>query len=198
MFAYLKCVYIAATAKRMPSFLSEDKQARLIEAAYRCCLQIGLSDGTFNVEFKLTENGPKLLEINSRMGGYCLRDWLRKLYGIDIMLCAMMIAAGISPYVRTPPIDEILIGVMVIPSLHAKILNEEPLRNLLYEMIEKEEIFFLQFRKLGQNLPYDEPFGNIAVSGSTSQEAKRKLMEVCRVLDIDQPDYQVEQFIQHF
>ncbi|XP_053391174.1 carnosine synthase 1-like [Mercenaria mercenaria] len=183
----------------MPSFLSEDKQARLIEAAYRCCLQIGLSDGTFNVDFTVTENGPKLLEINSRMGGYCLRDWLRKLYGIDIMLCSMMIAAGISPYIRTPPIDKILIGVMVIPSLHAKILKEEPLRNLLYNMIEKEEIFFVQFRKLSENVPsYDKPFGNIAASGSTSKEAKRKLMEVCRVLDIDQPDYQVKQLIHHF
>ncbi|XP_053386939.1 carnosine synthase 1-like [Mercenaria mercenaria] len=138
--------YFNATARRMPSFLSEDKQARLIEAAYRCCLQIGLCDGTFNVEFKVTENGPKLLEINSRMGGYCLRDWLRKLYGIDIMLYSMMIAAGISPFVRTPPVDKVLIGVMVIPSLHSKIFNEEPLRNLLYNMIEEEEIFFLQSR----------------------------------------------------
>ncbi|XP_053387991.1 carnosine synthase 1-like [Mercenaria mercenaria] len=191
--------YFIATARRMPSFLSWDEQTRLIEAAYRCCLKIGLSDGTFNVEFKLTENGPKLLEINSRMGGYCLRDWLRKLYGIDIMLYSLMIAGGISPYVRTPPVDKILIGVMVIPSLHAKILNEEPLRNLLYNMIEKEEIFFLQFRKLSPILPtYDNPFGNIAVSGSTSQEAKQKLMKVCRELDIDQPDYQVEQLIHHF
>ncbi|XP_053395922.1 carnosine synthase 1-like [Mercenaria mercenaria] len=185
----------------MPSFLSEDKQARLIEAAYRCCLQIGLSDGTFNVDFKLTENGPKLLEINSRMGGYCIRDWLRKLYGIDIMLYSLMITSGIYPYIvlRTHPVDKILIGVMVIPSLHAKILKEESLRNLLYSMIEKEEIFFLEFLNLSENLPpYDKPFGNITVSGSTSQEAKLKLMEVCRVLDIDQPDYQVEQFIQNF
>ncbi|XP_045172765.2 carnosine synthase 1-like isoform X2 [Mercenaria mercenaria] len=191
--------YFIATARRMPSFLSEDKQARLIEAAYRCCLQIGLSNGTFNVEFKLTENGPKLIEINSRMGGYCLRAWLRKLYGIDMMLYSMMIAGGISPYVRTRPVDKILIGVMVIPALHAKILKEEPLRTLLYSMIEKGEIVFLQFYKLSENLPpYDDPFGNIAVSGSTSQEAKLKLMEVCKVLDIDQPDYQVEQFIQNF
>ena len=38
--------------------------------------QIGLETGVFNVELKMCPTGPRLLEINARMGGYYLRDWI--------------------------------------------------------------------------------------------------------------------------
>jgi biotin carboxylase len=159
----------------------------------------GLTDGLFNVEFIWTSNGPKLLEINPRMSGYVLRDWLQKLYGIDIMVYSIMVACGIKPTIPELPTNKILMGVMVMPSLHAKLLTEDHCKQKLFQMIENDAVFFLQFRKLKETLShYEVPFGNVAVTGTTSDEAKQKLLYVCRELGIDQEDYRVEDFIQTF
>lgn len=64
----------------MPSCLPNNKIEQLITAAYQCCTEIGLVSGVFNVEMKMTPTGPKLIEINARMGGYYLRDWIKDLW----------------------------------------------------------------------------------------------------------------------
>ncbi|XP_060575027.1 carnosine synthase 1-like [Ruditapes philippinarum] len=191
--------YFIGTAKRMPSFLPDDSRNQLIDAAYKCCIGIGLTDGTFNVEFIMTANGPKLVEINPRMCGYVFRDWIMKLYGIDIMLYTMMISCGIKPELPNISTDIIQMGVMVIPSLHGKLLTDDQYRNKLNEMIDAGDVTFLQFLESFEHLStYDKPFGNVAVSGTDSIEVKTKLMNVCRALDIDQHDYQVDIFIRNF
>ncbi|XP_053387235.1 carnosine synthase 1-like [Mercenaria mercenaria] len=99
--------YFIATARRMPSFLSEDKQAWLIEAAYRCCLQIGLSDGTFNVEFKVTENGPSYWK-SFEDGGYCLKGLAEEIVRYRHHAILYDDCSWFSPFVRTPPVDKVL------------------------------------------------------------------------------------------
>ncbi|XP_060562577.1 carnosine synthase 1-like, partial [Ruditapes philippinarum] len=201
-------IYIG-TAKRMPSFLPDDSRNQLIDAAFKCCLGIGLTDGTFSVEFIMTANGPKLLEINPRiffyfiprMCGYIFRDWILKLYGIDIMLYTMMISCGIKPEIPNSSTDTIQMGVMVIPSLHGKLLTDDHYKSKLNEMIDSGDVFFLQSLQVDDFWhvsTYDKLFGNVAVSGSNPIEVKRKLMNVCRALDIDQHDYQVDTFIRNF
>jgi hypothetical protein len=149
----------------------------------------------------MTANGPKLLEINPRMCGYIFRDWILKLYGIDIMLYTMMISCGIKPEIPNSSTDTIQMGVMVIPSLHGKLLTDDHYKSKLNEMIDSGDVFFLQFLQVDDFWhvsTYDKLFGNVAVSGSNPIEVKRKLMNVCRALDIDQHDYQVDTFIRNF
>ncbi|KAJ1065965.1 hypothetical protein K5549_013478 [Capra hircus] len=78
------------TAACMPTGLAPEQEAQLVQAAFRCCLGCGLLDGVFNVELKLTGAGPRLIEINPRMGGFYLRDWILELYGVDLLLAAAM------------------------------------------------------------------------------------------------------------
>lgn len=201
--------YYIGTAKRLPSFLPDDSRKKLIDAAFKCCLGIGLTDGTFNVEIIMTANGPKLVEINARMCGYIFRDWIMKLYGIDIMLYTMMISCGIKPEIPNITTGTIQMGVMVLPSFHGKLLTDDYYRNKLSEMIDRGEVTFIQFDtlehpptydkpSLGHLSTFEEPFGNVSVSGANPIEAKRKLMRICKALDIDQNDYQVETFIRNF
>ncbi|XP_060582351.1 carnosine synthase 1-like [Ruditapes philippinarum] len=201
--------YYIGTAKRLPSFLPDESRKKLIDAAFKCCLGIGLTDGTFNVEFIMTANGPKLVEINPRMCGYVFREWIMKLYGLDMMLYTMMISCGIKPEIPNSSTDTIQMGVMVIPSLHGKLLTDDYYKNKLSEMIDRCKVFFLQFESLehpptyeepslGHLATFEEPFGNVSVSGTNPVEVKRKLMDICRALDIDQNDYQVDTFIRNF
>ncbi|XP_060594421.1 carnosine synthase 1-like [Ruditapes philippinarum] len=191
--------YYIATARRMPTFLPKEQRNQIIDAAFRCCLGIGLTDGLFNAEFMMTANGPKLIEINPRMGGYVFRDWLQKLYGIDIMFYAMMIASGIKPEMPDFSESTIQMGVMVVPSLHSKLLTENHSNDKLRKMIESGDVLYLQFlEKPEKSSPYEKPFGIVAVSSSSSIETKTKLMNVCKTLHIDQKEYQVEQFLKNF
>jgi hypothetical protein len=45
----------------------------MIAAAAQCCNCLGLRNGVFNVEFKMTGMGPKLIEINGRQGGFYIQ-----------------------------------------------------------------------------------------------------------------------------
>jgi hypothetical protein len=47
-----------------------DVQKRVINAATECCNGLGLHNGVFNAEFKLTSAGLKLIKVNGRQGGF--------------------------------------------------------------------------------------------------------------------------------
>jgi phosphoribosylamine-glycine ligase len=48
--------------------------------------RLEVSVGVFNVEMKMTKTGPNLIEINARMGGFYLRNWILTCYGIALLL----------------------------------------------------------------------------------------------------------------
>ncbi|XP_060602022.1 carnosine synthase 1-like isoform X2 [Ruditapes philippinarum] len=192
--------YFTETAAVMPSCLPADKQAQLIAAAYQCCTEIGLSSGTFNVELLMTGTGPKLIEINARMGGFYLREWIRDIYGVDLVLCSLMISCGLKPYIPKLPANKCIMGIMLIPSAHAHVLQEVQYKTQLNEMIEKNEIKFTQFGELGESTSsdYEEPFGNIAVGAETAEEAKENLIRICNKLEVIMDKYPVHTFLRYF
>lgn len=146
----------------------------------------------------MTETGPKLIEINARMGGFYLRDWIRRLYGVDLVLCCLQIAANIKPFIPKHPANEQLMGVMVVPSKHKHLHDDEEYKEKLKALEEEGEITWADIgdgEELGE---FEEPAGNVYVSAQTIAEAKRKLMRVCKELNIDQDGYQVSKFIKYF
>lgn len=62
-----------------------------------------LSQGVFNVEVKLTSTGPKVIDINARMGGFYIRDWCQRIFAIDLVALAYLTAIGIRPAVDVMP-----------------------------------------------------------------------------------------------
>ena len=49
-----------------------------MQAAYQIVRCVGLTDGAVNVEMKMTSVGPRLIEINARMGGYYNSLWIKQ------------------------------------------------------------------------------------------------------------------------
>ncbi|GAB1609406.1 carnosine synthase 1-like [Argonauta hians] len=184
------------TTALLPSTLTTEKQNQLIIAAYQCCLEIGLENGVFNVEIILTLKGPKLCEINPRMGGVYLRDWIKFCYGVDIMHCALLISLGIEPHVKCKHNGKYLAGVMCLASQHADIFNDQRKLELIHSKIESNQIRYNQF--LEKPLLEDkeeEPFSNIAVVGSDPINAKRSLIKLCNELGIKTNSYNVDHFL---
>ena len=150
----------------------------------------------------MTPTGPKLIEINARMGGFYLRDWIKHIYGVDLMFCAMQIASGITPFIPKVTPRCHMMGVMLIPSVHRHFLEENSqCNNVVKGMHLNGDIVWNQFDK---EVPehecetHEEPIANIAVSAEKVECAKRKLLSVCGLLGINSRSYSVDYFIKHF
>ncbi|KAL3855373.1 hypothetical protein ACJMK2_014584 [Sinanodonta woodiana] len=186
------------TTACMPSVLPYEKQRQLIVAAYQCCREIGLKNGVFNVEFMMEQTGPKLVEINGRMGGLYLRDWIRKVYGTDLLLSAFEISCGIKPYVPDPiPMGQMM-GIMCIPSLHSHILKD-PAYASKWKQLEATGNFnlFDKHADVGAG-GFEFPFANIAVMEKDLQTARQKLMAITKDMKVVHPEYDVERFLSDF
>ncbi|KAM9148562.1 carnosine synthase 1 [Pangshura tecta] len=191
--------HFTETAASMPTCLAPDREAQLVRAAYQCCLGCGLTNGVFNVELKLTASGPKLIEINPRMGGFYLRDWIQEIYGVDIMLASVMVACGVPPLLPTHAQPRThLVGVMCVVSQHLKALKSTASVETLQALHERG---IIRLNLLEDELvarEYEEPYCNVACASPSRREACLKLLGVCQVLGIDSPHYPVTHFLSHF
>ncbi|XP_074649117.1 carnosine synthase 1-like [Tubulanus polymorphus] len=184
------------TGACMPSCLPSDKVMQLITAAYQCCLAIGLTSGVFNVEFMMTPAGPKLIEINARMGGSYLRHWIKELYRVDILRCVFMCACAVKPHVYRPAPSGHFVGINCLQSVHAHIWNRMDEINDLWK---SGEILFtpLQTRKVDDiaDIDTEGPLCNIGVKADDFDEAKEKLLKICERFGISTKEYDVEKYI---
>ncbi|XP_030041525.1 carnosine synthase 1 isoform X2 [Microcaecilia unicolor] len=192
--------YFTETAANMPTYLPPDKEAQLVMAAYQCCVGCGLVDGVFNVELKLTPTGPKLIEINPRMGGFYLRDWIQEIYGVDIMLASLMVACSVPPvapmHYAQPSIH--LMGVMCVVSQHLKVLKSTADLETLQSLHSHGVIRLNMLDDEMISSEYEEPYCNVACAGTSREAARLQLISVCRILGIDSPEYPVEYFTSDF
>ncbi len=183
------------SAVTMPTCLPADLEALQVRAAYQCAIGVGFTDGVLNMDTKMTPEGPKLIEINARIPGYCWRDWMKIIYGIDIHKIALLIACGIRP-IMPPNIRPRchIMGVMCVPSLHRQIFAEPWSRELRELESSQEVMFFSLFEDDGT----DDLLCNVTAVGDTKAEAKRKLLDACTRLRIDGPEYVVADFLSEF
>ncbi|XP_062594790.1 carnosine synthase 1-like [Saccostrea cucullata] len=185
------------TAACMPSCLPPDKIGQIVTAAYQCCTEVGLINGVFNVEMKMSPTGPKLIEINARMGGFYNRHWILKCYNVDMVRCAFLIACGLKP---VPPKEKPschIMGVMCIPSQHAEVFKSqiwsETFQNapdILYTLIEDD---------FSHATPEtEEPMCNIAVCTPSRAASKEKLLMICDAFKVTNNEYDVPHYVSEF
>lgn len=79
----------------LPSALAGEVRS-LVSAGLRA---IGLSDGATHTEVKLTLSGPRIIEINGRIGGY-INEMVLRASGFDLLKWAIQVAVG---YLTVPP-----------------------------------------------------------------------------------------------
>lgn len=95
-----------ATGSRLPSTLTPQQQKKAVEQAIVSAQALGLSDGVLHMEGKYTSGGPRLIEANARMGGTYVYDWIKGVWGVDLVEEGLMAAARIPgrPYKPAQPV----------------------------------------------------------------------------------------------
>ncbi|KAB0390083.1 hypothetical protein E2I00_011607 [Balaenoptera physalus] len=156
-------------------------------------------EGTEHDVDLLTRAGPRLIEINPRMGGFYLRDWIQELYGVDLLLAATMVACGLRPALPAHPRARgHLVGVMCLVSQHLQALSSTASRETLQALHDQG---LLRLNLLEEALvpgEYEEPYCSVACAGSSPAEARLRLLGLCQGLGIDGPHYPVAYFLSHF
>lgn len=99
--------YFQESGTNCPSLYPEDKQEELINLAIDSTLALGFTNGCFHVEAKYTSRGPRLIEVNARMGGVSVRDVNMHAWGIDLVEEHMMTALRIPvrPLIPEKPLE---------------------------------------------------------------------------------------------
>uniref|UniRef100_A0A8C5Q1X2 ATP-grasp domain-containing protein n=1 Tax=Leptobrachium leishanense TaxID=445787 RepID=A0A8C5Q1X2_9ANUR len=181
------------TAAALPSRLSPEQHSQLVQAAARSCRALGLFPGVFNVELKLTEIGPKLLEINPRMGGFYLRDWILRVYGTDLVLVALALYCGVDPALSATGAQEemVLVGIMCTGENHEEALHNTANPERLAELHHAGYIRFNKLHGSRNRGLAQAPYCNIACKGKGQREARERLLGICEVLGFDTDEYPV-------
>lgn len=68
-----------------PSLYPQTRQDELVKLSVDTCRAFGFRSGCFHVECKYTHRGPRMIEVNARMGGVSVRDANLIAWGVDMV-----------------------------------------------------------------------------------------------------------------
>jgi biotin carboxylase len=86
----------------IPSTLESDAQEAVLTAAGEALRALGVRWGCAHTELKMTAEGPRVIEVNGRVGGG-VPEMLRLATGVDVIRQAMRVALGLQPEVASMP-----------------------------------------------------------------------------------------------
>lgn len=88
--------YFFETGHSQPSSLPNDIKNKIRDLAKQACIAVGIQNSPAHVEIKITENGPKMVELGARMGGDCISTYLlnTSVKGISLTEATIRMALG--------------------------------------------------------------------------------------------------------
>jgi biotin carboxylase len=86
----------------IPATVARSREPQLLDLAGDALRALGVQSGPAHTEIKLTADGPRVLEVNGRVGGG-VPDMLRLATGVEIVRLAMRTALGLTPDVDALP-----------------------------------------------------------------------------------------------
>jgi biotin carboxylase len=68
-----------------PAPISDDESKRIADISQSCLRALGLGWGPANIEFRWTQRGPVVIEVNARLPGWTTPRLIQLAYGIDLV-----------------------------------------------------------------------------------------------------------------
>lgn len=77
----------------VPAALDEATRRQALDLTSAALMALGVRHGASHVELKLTPSGPRIIEVNARVGGY-VADLIQRARGYDLVRAALQAALG--------------------------------------------------------------------------------------------------------
>jgi biotin carboxylase len=103
----------------LPSTLAGDARAEVLDLATGALSALGVRHGVTHTEIKLTPKGPRIIEVNGRLGGF-LQKPLTRASDLDPVRLALAAAVGEPVAPRPASFDGFVGNVFVLPPLWAR------------------------------------------------------------------------------
>ena len=93
--------YFVEMGHSQPSGFSDEVKEKIAAVAVAANHAVGITDGPSHTEIKVTEQGPKIVEIGARLGGDNITTDLVPLStGVDMVECCIRLALGEKPEIK--------------------------------------------------------------------------------------------------
>ncbi|XP_060084971.1 carnosine synthase 1-like [Ylistrum balloti] len=186
------------TTTCIPSNLSAKLKDQLTTAAHHSCCKVGLLNGVFNTEFKMTQSGLKIVEINGRVGCYRRCIVYETVHGVNLWEIAATIACGIKPRFPDALPRCFAVGVYLFNKFHAKQFLKQDVHQKLRSMAEAKDILMAMRTETAEvdcEKEFAKPFCHLVVLDSTSiQRARQALIQLYKDLGFTEKEYNLERF----
>ncbi|MEU8975209.1 ATP-grasp domain-containing protein [Streptomyces monashensis] len=90
----------------VPSHLGADEGERVAKLAADAALALGIRRGLVHTEIKLTPEGPRIIEVNGRLGGF-VADMYQRATGLDLHELGILTACGLPVELPRPTVNTV-------------------------------------------------------------------------------------------
>ena len=168
-----------------PCGLDPSMERELIDHASACIRAIGFRRGAFNVEVKRTSSGPRMIEVNGRLGGYSTTDVHREVWGVDLVEQWLRLSLGLSPSVadRSPAC---WVAESLLPSPRSGTLERDGFLDSVRgcpDVVAARPWVFAGDAVAGVETGAPDWLGALLTRGPTREEALRRLDHLTGLLD---------------
>lgn len=160
-----------------PSGLDPAAERELIEHAAACARAIGFRRGAFNVEVKRTTDGPRMIEVNGRLGGYSTTDIHREVWGVDLVEQWLRLSLGLSIDVHEDS-PASFVAESLLPSPRSGLVEKDGFLEVLAgdpHLVAARPWVFAGDRVAGVETGAPDWLGAVLARGSTRVEALAEL-----------------------
>ena len=168
--------HMKETGSQMPPAFPVDKQAEMIEFAEWVLQALEFRNGAFHVEVKYTSNGPRLIEVNARIGGGPIYYFHRHVWGVDLVEQYLLTYLGVPIRPQTAPQPMTCLLTSDLPSPYSGIITHtdflQPIANHTQVIYCKTKVEAGQ-KVIGFDTGIPDWLGEIMVQGTTVEEASQ-------------------------
>ncbi|MEV0699565.1 hypothetical protein AB0I53_16815 [Saccharopolyspora sp. NPDC050389] len=109
----------------LPARLPDSAQDAALDLTARALTALGVGDSICHTELMLTAGGPRIIEVNGRLG-HPIHDLFHRGHGIDLIQLAAEIALGRDLSTKVGPCDGVVYHYFGLPPMEARRLVELP------------------------------------------------------------------------
>lgn len=90
----------------VPAMVSQNNEERIKDIVIRANELLGVNDTVTHTEVKLTSKGPRIVEVNARIGGDNIASLVEAAKGINLYEASILLSLGRMPVVKEPVTDK--------------------------------------------------------------------------------------------
>lgn len=178
--------FFQETGDYIPPRITDEQKRELVSTTEAVLIVLGVRSSLAHVEIKLTGDGPKVIEVASRMGGDYTYHSVLEVYDFDLIKtgCEVSLGINVSNKPRNP--KTYLMGKFFIPKesgIITKIIGFDELKK------NSKVIDYIQYKKVGDSVlvPPDgyENVGWVIVRGQSYLEVESAIAQIFEQVKIE-------------